>query len=149
MIETGYEEPSFVVLESRWDGWLHIRYAEAEGAAGSAWVPTCALGNTAARLDFTPWGKWLLSDRISPLYFRSRTPEELRSAPSAAAATVARIADDYILEPLEVRGDWMRVILKQPSDYCYPDVVPTRSEGWIRWYSPDRGPLVWYYSRGC
>ncbi len=149
LVETGYEEPSFVVLENRSDGWLHIRYSDAEGDAGSAWIPSCALDNSEGRLDFTPWSAWLLSDFISPLFFRSANAEELRAAPSAAAAAITLIVGDYSLEPLEVQGEWMRVIVSQPSDFCAPDVVPARSEGWIRWFSPDRGPRVWYFTRGC
>jgi hypothetical protein len=150
MVETGYEEPSFVVLESRPDGWIQIRYSEAEGSAAAAWVPACALASdNPLRLTFTPWSEWLLSDRISPLFFRSLVVGELRSAPSATAATLVSVSGDHSLEPLEVRGEWMRVGLKQPSDYCHPEVVPVRREGWVRWYSPDIGPRVWYFTRGC
>jgi hypothetical protein len=149
MVETGYEEPSFVVLERRADGWLQILWPEAGGELGAAWMPACALDAGPIRLEFTSWSDWLLSDRISPLFFRTALPEELRSGPSTASDVVTRIDRDHVMEPLEVRGDWMRVVLKQPSDYCFPDVVPTRHEGWVRWRSGDLGPRVWYHSRGC
>lgn len=148
LLETGYEEPSFVVLEHRPDGWLRIRYAAGEGDAGTAWVPTCALRAGAVALDFTPWAEWLLSGRVSPLFFRAGQGE-MHAEPSAGSSRLAEVSGDYILEPQATRGEWMRVTLKQPSDFCFPEVVPTRSEGWVRWHSPELGPLVWYFTRGC
>jgi hypothetical protein len=100
-------------------------------------------------LRFEPWEQRLLSDEISPLHFRDRTPQTLLAAPDEGSAEVARVEGDHHLEPLEIRGDWMRVRLKSPSDYCVePERVET-AEGWIRWNSTERGPLVWYHTRGC
>ena len=62
---------------------------------------------------------------------------------------MSEIDDDYILEPLEVRGEWMRVKVKEPSDYCEFDLTVKSREGWIRWYADESVPLVWYYTRGC
>jgi hypothetical protein len=149
LIETGYENSSFLVDENRPRGWLLLRLAEGAAADAFGWVPRCALSNSPARLSFTPWNEWFLSKGISPLFFRSNAPGELRSGPSPTSALASRITGDYVLEPLEIRGEWMRVILKQPSDYCSPQVVPTRGEGWVRWYSMEKGPLVWYFTRGC
>lgn len=97
-------------------------------------------------LDYTPWSEWLLSDRISPLYFRSDAPAELRSGPAATSQLLAEISGDHIVEPLEVRGEWMRVVVKQPSDYGRWDMEVVRREGWVRWYSAETGPRVWYPS---
>jgi hypothetical protein len=149
MVETGYEEPSFVVLESRAEDWFRIRYAPGDADEGTAWIPRCALKAGPIRLDYSSWSDWLLSDQISPLFFRVPTPEVLRSLPSSGSASVARITSGYILIPMEVRGDWMRVELRRPSDYCAPDVIPTIHEGWVRWYAGDIGPRVWYFTRGC
>lgn len=149
LIETGYEEPSFVVLESRSDGWLRIRFESPEKDVDTSWTPSCALRTSPARLDFTPWSDWFLSDRVTPMFFRSDPPHLLQSGPSTDAERLVEVSDDYILEPLEIQGEWMRVTLKEPSDYCVFDVEPTRREGWIRWYSPDTGPRVWYFTRGC
>jgi hypothetical protein len=148
LIETGYEELSFAVLE-RADSWLRIRYDQGEDDSGLAWVPDCALSEGPVALVYTPWSEWLVSDRISPLFFRSEEPGSLFEAPGADTAVLSDIAGDYHLEPQEVRGDWMRVILKMPSDYCEFDIEPATREGWIRWSEPERGPRVWYYTRGC
>jgi hypothetical protein len=141
MIETGYEIPTFIVLEQRPDGWLRFRYGRAESE--TAWVHSCALGP----LTFTPWSEWLLSPTISPLRFRAEEPHSLHASPNGGVT--ATISGDYHLEPLEVRGTWMRVRLKQPSDFCTPEKTPKTTEGWIEWSSVALGPLVWYPSRGC
>jgi hypothetical protein len=143
-VETEYEERSFVVLEER-NNWLRVRYS----ASGTAWTPKCALDASPVSFDFSPWSEWFLSDRISPMVFRVPVPEDLRSEPSAGSSGVARISGDYVLVPREIRGEWMRVELRQPSDFCNPDVTPTRRDGWVRWFAPDIGPRVWYFSRGC
>ena len=136
------------VLESRDDGWLRLRYGRpSEDRDGTAWVHRCHLARES--LAFEPWQERFLSDEISPLYVRDRAPRPLRAGPDDDAEEIARIDGDYHLEPLEFQGDWMRVRLKTPSDYCVePDEVRTE-EGWIRWRSAERGPLVWYYTRGC
>ena len=148
LLETGYEEASFIVLESRSDGWLRIRYGE-PGGEETAWVPLCALRESLARLDFTPWSDWFLGDRASPLFLRSAIAGDLHSEPSPRSTRITSIAGDHILEPLEIRADWMRVRLKQPSDYCSPDVVSASVDGWLQWFSEDDGPRVWYFTRGC
>jgi len=149
LIETGYEQPSFVVLETRPDGWLRLRYALSDEGLGTAWTHGCALSNGPVVLEFTEWSAWLMSETISPLFFRSDSPGGLRSAPSLDATDLPDIASDYILEPLEIRGEWMKVTVKEPSDYCNFDLKSSRREGWVRWYEPERGPLLWYFTRGC
>ena len=144
-VETGYEDFSFIVLETQ-DDWLKIRYAD--DANGSAWVPACALDEGPILLDFARWSDWLTSGDISPLFFRVDAPDDLFAAPDENAERRA-IGQDYHLEPIEVRGSWMRVLLKEPSDYCEFDMESEATEGWVRWYADDVGPRVWYYTRGC
>jgi hypothetical protein len=148
MIETGYEEVSFVVLERRED-WLRIRYSGSERSSQTAWVPECALDASPARLAFSPWSDWFLGDDISPLFVRIEPPLPLHAEPSTASARVATVTEADVLVPHEVRGEWMRVTLQQPSDYCSPDAVSTSREGWVRWLTEDRGPRLWYFTRGC
>ena len=151
LIETGYEERSFVVLERRDDGWMQVGYTvDLQGGRRAAWVPECALDASPAPLAFAPWSEWLLGDEISPLFVRAGLPLAMHSEPSGTSSLVAMISAADALEPHEVRGDWMRVTLVQPSDYCRPDVESTRREGWIRWLTEDgRGPRLWYFTRGC
>jgi len=148
MLETGYEEVSFVVLE-RTDGWLRIRYASGERDPVAAWVPECALDASPDRLTFSPWSDWLLGDEMSPLFVRDGLPLTLQAEPSEASASLASVSHADVLVPHEIRGAWMRVTLEQPSTYCSPDVASRIREGWVRWLGEERGPRLWYFTRGC
>jgi hypothetical protein len=89
-----------------------------------------------------------------PLYFRAWAARPLRKAASQDAPVVASIPADpnhYGIRPLEFRGDWARVRVSIPSNLC-AELKPSRvavHEGWIRWRSRERGPALWYYTRGC
>jgi hypothetical protein len=155
-VETGYEATSFIVLEATADGWLHFRYAKPSPAAsgsvprdGLAWVHRCHLARES--LVFERWEDRFLSGEISPLFFRSDVPRELRERPRDEARRVLWIANDHHLEPLAFKGDWMQVLVKQPSDYCAePGEAKVKAhQGWVRWRSPALGPIVWYHTRGC
>jgi hypothetical protein len=151
LIETGYEDATFLVLDSADDGWIEIRFAPEgqQSEVGTAWVPACALPGEKVDLRVETWQDRFLSDQISPLFFRSAGPHRLRKAPRDDSEKLGTIAGDYHLEPLEIAGDWMRVIVKQPSDYCALDIQPVVKRGWVRWWAADQGPLVWYHTRGC
>ncbi len=81
LVETGYEEPSFVIHERRADGWVRLPGTAGEGDRGLAWTPPCALPASPARLEATLWSDWFLHGDTSPLYFRSEGPHELRWSP--------------------------------------------------------------------
>ncbi len=172
LVETGYEDATVIVFERTDDGWLRIRFAadslwsSDDGArevtgeeggrinlspreGGTAWIPQCALRADDLELQVEPWGELFLSDRISPLFFRSDVRHVLRLEARSDSRRLAVIEGDYHLEPLEIEGDWMRVTLKQPSDYCADDLEPVVTTGWIEWRSPEKGPSLWYHSRGC
>ncbi len=151
LVETGYEEVSFIVLDGPEDGWLKLRFAPDDPATGdgTAWVPTCSLMGGPIELEMESWDERLTSDEISPLFFRSGAPMVLRDAPRLDGASLGTIEGDYHLEPLEIVGDWMRVLVKQPSDYCMGDLGSETKTGWIEWRSTEVGPAVWYYTRGC
>ena len=152
LVETGYETPSFLVLERRADGWMRFRYAPPDRveSTGTAWISDCHLGTHLPALRFEPWAERLLSSGISPLFFRSAVPHRLRAAPGIGAPLLGVIAGNHHLEPLEVDGEWMRVVVAQPSDYCAGESIEVeRREGWVKWRSDEKGPWVWYYTRGC
>jgi hypothetical protein len=153
LVETGYEDPSFIVYEVRGD-WLRFRYAAGEGDEGTAWTHRCFLRASPAPLTMQRWEELFQSDEISPLYFRTGAVHALRELPDTLAVPVKWIPSDenlYHLDPLEVAGDWMRVRVVQPSDYCTgPEAVEAVThEGWVRWRDDDIGPRLWYYTRGC
>jgi len=151
LVETGYETTSFIVLQARPDGWLQIRFG-GPLASGAGWVHRCHLDAATPRLEYAPWQDRLAAS--APLYFRAWAPRVLRKAPSAEAPAVANIPADpnlYGIQPLTFRGDWAHVRVSVPSTYC-ADPKPARPkvhEGWVRWRGPQRGPALWYYTRGC
>lgn len=151
LTETGYEIASFIVFEARADGWVRLRFAT--GESGMAWTHACFFDQTSGRLAVERWETRLLSQEISPLYFRAMQRHALRSGPTEASERLRWIPAEpiYALRPLEIRGDWMRVELSQPSDYCTgPDGPPVdKVEGWIRWRDDSSGTWLWYYTRGC
>ena len=146
LLETGYEELSFVVLE-RANAWLRIRYAP--DGDGAAWIPACALERSPARLAFAAWSDWFLNGELSPLYPRAVQALEVYSGPSSQSNRLAVATRDDVLEPLEIRGEWMRTTLVRPSDYCRLDAASSRVEGWVRWSAEPLGPTLWYFTRGC
>ena len=76
--------------------------------------------------------------------------EVSRGADPALDLGVGGDHDGYHLEVLALEGDWMRVSVVEPSDYCADEgMVPQRREGWVKWRGPDVGPWIWYYTRGC
>lgn len=149
LVETGYEQVSLPVLAKREDGWLEVRYGSGPSEAG--WVHACQLPPAVV---YEGWQGLLLRDDISPLFFRTEVPHALREGPGTESRRITWVPSgpgDYDLEPLEVRGEWMRVRLEIPSDYCVgPEGVQTTEwEGWVRWWGPEIGPWVWFYTRGC
>ncbi len=152
MTETAYEEVSFVVLEARDDGWLRVRVRPpGAGRDEAGWVHRCQLP---PQLVYEPWEELLLGGNISPLFFRTAVPHALRASPGADSERLAWIPSensDYELEPLELEGDWVRVRLKIPSEYCRApgEVTPRVWEGWVKWWGSDIGPWLWFYTRGC
>lgn len=151
LVETGYETLSFVVLQNRDDGWVRFRYGKPAGRRdGLAWTHTCHI--EAEGLRFETWEDRFMSGEISPLTFRSAVPHALRAGPAESSGRLLWIAGDHHLEPIEFQDDWMRVRVKQPSDYCHDievTVAVAEHVGWVRWRSPDKGPWVWYFTRGC
>ena len=151
LVETGYDTASFIVLQARADGWLQIRFG-GPLASGAGWVHRCHLDAATPRLEYEPWEQHLAA--AGAVFFRSWAPRQLRKGAHAEAPVLATIPGDpnrYGLQLLEFRGDWARVRVSVPSTFC-ADTRPTRAsvrEGWVRWRSRERGPWVWYYTRGC
>jgi hypothetical protein len=119
LVETGYETSSFVVLENRDDGWVRFRYGKPVEGRDGL-AWTHACHIEAQGLRFETWEDRFLSDEISPLTFRSPVPHALRAGPAESSKRGLWISGDYHLEV-----------------------------GWMRWRSPEKGPWVWYYTRGC
>ena len=148
MVETDYEHQTFVVFEAD-RGWLRIKLKPGEG--GDVWVHRCHLAHGAAKLVFQTWSDFI-KEHGSWLHFRASVPHALRREPSASADRITWIGTDHELTLLEMKGDWMRVRVRQPGWKCMgPDqeFKGREDEGWIKWRDDQTGPWVWIYSRGC
>lgn len=134
MVETGYETASWIALEAAENGWVRLRLLD-PGAAGdgTAWAVACHLSASDPPLVVTRWAEALAAP--GPVFFRRTGWSD----------------HDAMLEPLELRGDWMRVRVTRPSTYCVTDPPPDLrvDEGWIRWRDDAMGPWVWTFTRGC
>ncbi len=151
MVETDYETLAAIVLEQRDDGWFRIRYGSSDGVA-AAWAHSSQLGDGEIALVVEPWETLFADPERSPYFFDDGVDRHaLRRAPDDGAEVVAWIVPDHDLDPLELRGDWLRVELTQPSVFCEttPPSQAAVHEGWIRWRDARHRPLVWLYSRGC
>ncbi len=57
-------------------------------------------------------------------------------------------------EVLEIRGDWMRVRAFHPGKFSWMcagkgEWQGSTATGWVRWWSPEKGPWLWWHTRGC
>jgi hypothetical protein len=155
-VETGYEATSLVVLDTASGGWYRIRHTEPRtDEEGTAWVHRCHLTGVPIALAYESWEdrfRALMRDDV-PVFFRSEVRHSLRAGASTDSARVAWIpadADDSEIHVLEIAGDWMRVSVQQPRTYCSGDDADvTVEEGWIKWRDEEKGPWVWWYTRGC
>ena len=158
MIQTDYENYSFIVLETGGDGWFQmISEVMADGELATAWVHQSHLSLTEVPLAMTLWADEYQTridsrSEAGSLYFRNHEiAHALRHSPSETEDLIIWIGEDHMIKPLEIQGDWMRVSVRQPSDYC---VLPaewdgTIHEGWVRWTSEVQGTWLYYYPRGC
>lgn len=148
MVETDYEQLTFVVIEEAGD-WLRLRFKVGEGGVG--WVHRCHLQLGKIHLSYQSWQE-LLTEKGDWLHFRTDVVHSLRAEPSAASSRVTTIGLDHKLKMLKIEGDWMQVEVTQPDWTCTGPDLPfegTTHKGWVKWRDDRTGPWVWYYTRGC
>ncbi len=149
MIETGYEHRTFVVWEARGNGWLRVKLKP--GQDSEVWVNGCYLGYGPAKLVYQSWPDFI-REHGDWLHVRADVPHALRSAPTVDGRRITWIGADHELTLLELKGDWMRVRVRQPAWICVgPDqgFEGRVDEGWIKWRDEKSGPWIWIFSRGC
>ncbi|MCG8363119.1 MAG: hypothetical protein MJA27_07290 [Pseudanabaenales cyanobacterium] len=144
MLHTYYSLFSFPVLEIRLDGWFRFQYS----SAGTAWAHTSQLKLGELELIVESWQDRFLD--VGWVYFRNdQVRHALRTRPGVEQILMAWIGNDSFIEPIEFRGDWMRVRVTQPVNGC--EFLPNASttEGWMRWRSAEQGAWIWYPTKGC
>ena len=151
LLEYGYEELGLPADSApRADGWVRVVHGfGADSTPRTGWVRLVA--------DDVAYQAWsdILPENV--LFFLSDADIRFRDAPDGRTVALPLHAEgsgadrrlDYILHPLEARGDWLRVRAVTPSDYCFDPPSPRDTTVWIR-YLDERGrPRVWYHTRGC
>lgn len=141
-LDYGYEEVGLPVLDRAADGWLRVHLGQAaDGAPVSGWTRV-----RAGVLALTLWEDLLPG---MPLFFTHPDSARFHEARDGAEARFD-VSEGYILWPLSVDGDWMRVRAVSPSNYCFEPPRPPREDTlWIRWRGDDARPRVWFFTRGC
>jgi hypothetical protein len=56
---------------------------------------------------------------------------------------------DFVMYPLEILGNWMKVEIVTPNDHCEENIHAKHYIRWINFLDKRGRPLVWYYPRGC
>jgi hypothetical protein len=148
MVETDYEQISFIVHRKTDSGWLQLRVSE---ETPDLWTHECHLQLGDAKLTFESWEKFL-EFHGDWLHFRDGVSHRLRSGPEINSPHVTMIGLDHKLTLHEIRGDWMNVTVEQPDMTCSSsdqefDVI--MHNGWVKWRDDTIGTWVWVYSRGC
>ena len=154
-METSYESSSITLSDWRDDGWFRLAAGPPCAGGGGEepfWSHRTLLDLGEDELTAERWEDFFFRDDISPLWFRqTKISHALRAGPGAETGRIAWIGSDHSIEPLEVAGDWMRVRVFQPSNYCAgpEDWQGREHEGWVRWGDRVKGPWLFVWSRGC
>lgn len=148
---TYYSLYSLPILEARGQGWFLLRYSPGVGSQGTAWIHESHLNLGTIPVAIESWQDRFLE--FGWVYFVNSTAETahaLRSEPNRESPVRAWVSDWSYIQPLEFRGDWMRVKVEQLNDGCdrvSPDA--TTEEGWMQWRSAGRDSWIWYPPKGC
>ena len=135
---------SFPVLDIRLDGWFRFQYS----SAGTAWAHTSQLKLGEFELIVESWQDRFLD--VGWIYFRNdQVRHALRVRPGVEQILMDWIGNDSFIEPVEFRGDWMRVRVTQPVDGCEFLPNTTTTEGWMRWRDAEQDAWIWYPTKGC
>jgi hypothetical protein len=149
MVEFAYEIPGWAILAFSEDSsWAQVTLAPFDDPAPTGWV---ALGDS---VQAVLWSRELLEH---PLFFLPSNEPAFYDAPEVTARTTRTLVRhrdsellNYIMTPLEARGEWLRVVLLTPSPMCeFPEPAVVPDTVWIQYLRPDSRPRVFYYTRGC
>ncbi|MBW4463558.1 MAG: hypothetical protein KME47_25450 [Nodosilinea sp. WJT8-NPBG4] len=144
MVQTEQQIYTFPVLEIRPDGWFRFQYT----AAGAAWAHTSHLELGTVPLTVETWES-SMQDASRIEFRRPGLAQPMRLTPSGTAPLQALVGSNSIIQPLELEGDWLRVRVTQPAQGCTPLPGSSVSEGWVRWRSDAKIPLIWFSSTDC
>lgn len=142
IVEYRYETVGIPLDSVTPDGkWAHVIFGFAPGGrARAGWLPV----PDSTRVE---WWKDLLIEYEqmvvdSTMRFFERPDSMLPGKPIEW--------ESYDIHSVAIDGDWMRVSIQVPGDYCADRVKdPQRHIRWVRWRDARRRPLLYYAPRGC
>lgn len=145
LIEFEYEKLG-LPLRGISDNWLNVIYGyDKSGNVLTGWI------EQSVATDYFLWKDYLKSvmlffestDRINFFDTPNGNKVEFKLQPSQ------NFKYDYIMKPVELHGDWMKVEVTSPSNYCDTPEIKETKELWIKYLDKSGRPLVWYFTRGC
>ncbi len=137
MVSVDSQLLAFPILEAREDGWLQMQYTE----GGSAWIHTEQLDDRGVELSFYSWGDGLAD--AETVYLRNeRETQVLRSQPERGRNVLSLVSPNSLIEPLEVKDNWIRVRVTRPANGCEPLIGASEEEGWLQWIDSEGEVLM-------
>lgn len=145
MLRTYYSLYSFPVTQIQDDGWFQFQYTP----AGRAWAHVDHLDLGRVDLTVETWeNRFLETGWVE--FRRHGLSQALSASPNNPQSTIlGLIGPDSFIEPIAFDGDWMQVRVTQPTNGCQFLPGAITQEGWMRWRSEDRQPLVWFPPEEC
>jgi hypothetical protein len=142
IVEFRYETIGIPLDSVTPDGkWAHVIFGFAPGGrARAGWLPV----PDSTRVE---WWKDLLIE-----YEQMVVDSKMRfyERPDSTAPGKPLEWESYDIHSVAIEGDWMRVSIQVPGDYCDEPVKdPQKHVRWVRWRDAKRRPLLYYASRGC
>ncbi|MEM7549396.1 MAG: hypothetical protein AAF363_06975 [Bacteroidota bacterium] len=148
VFEFGYESFGLPILES-YDEYVMVLYGyDLNGKELVGYIPTDTIN-----YGYRIWNKFFLEG--TPIFLNRDLPLQFfdKKKGKELSIEVKTINDgtgrkNYIMYPLSIEGEWMKVKLVTPSDYC-EETESNSLEVWIKYLDTDCKLRVWYYVRGC
>lgn len=119
---------AFPVLQAREDGWLQVQYTD----GGSAWIHREQLDDRGIELSFSSWEERLAEASIVDLR-NQEDAQVLRAQPERGRNVLSLVSPSSLIEPLEIKDDWIRVRVTRPANGCEPLAGASEQEGWLQW----------------
>jgi hypothetical protein len=146
LIEFEYEISGIPISEVN-NNWLRVIYGyDKSGKALMGWIEH--------KKGITRYLLWKDYLKEQDLFFESTDQIIFFDKPNGSKVGFKlepseHLVYDYIMKPIEVSGNWMKVEVFTPSNNCNTPINVRKEIFWIK-YLNDRGrPLVWYFTRGC
>ncbi|MEM7066909.1 MAG: hypothetical protein AAF572_27565 [Cyanobacteria bacterium P01_B01_bin.77] len=136
---------AFPILTARDDGWLQIQYTD----GGSAWIHSEQLDDRGLELSYSSWEEQLADAEIVALRGENDT-QVLRAQPERGRNVLSLIsANSSLIEPLEVKDNWIRVRITRPANGCEPLAGASEEEGWLQWKDIEGDVLILPSREAC